>query len=331
MPKVSILVPVYNVEKYIERCAISLFEQTFDDIEYVFVNDCTPDNSIEILQTILERYPNRASHIKIIHHEINKGLAGARNTAVKNAAGDYILHVDSDDYIELNAIEELYKTAINDNADIVVFDFFLEWGSTKKLVVQNWDEDKFIFINKILSVDAMPSVWNKFFKRSLYYENNIQVQEGINFGEDFVTTPKLIYHSKKISKVSNPFYHYIQTNTSSYTKSFNKKSIDNIICSLENLTKFFKSKTDYNKFQESLLISKLRKKIEFVFNSDVDYWDELFFVFPEVNELNDLNFLTIRERIIYFFITNNSKFGLKIYKKFYNIAFQILQRAKGRG
>ena len=331
MPKVSILVPVYNVEKYIERCAISLFEQTFDDIEYVFVNDCTPDNSIEILQRILERYPDRASHIKILHHEINKGLAGARNTAVKNAAGDYILHVDSDDYIELNTIEELYKTAINDNADIVVFDFFLEWERTKKLVVQNWDEDKFIFINKILSVDTMPSVWNKFFKRSLYYENNIQVKEGVNFGEDFITTPKLIYYSKKISKVSNPFYHYIQTNTSSYTKSFSKKSIDSVVYSLENLTKFFKSKHDYNKFQESLLASKLRKKIEFVFNSDTNYWDELFFVFPEINELNDLNFLTIRERIIYFFITNNSKFGLKIYKKFYKIAFQILQRAKGRG
>ncbi len=98
--KVSIIVPIYNVEKYIERCAVSLFEQDFEDIEYIFVNDCTPDNSVEILEKVIEKYPNRKSHLKIVHHKENKGLGSARNTGLEQATGNYILHIDSDDWCE---------------------------------------------------------------------------------------------------------------------------------------------------------------------------------------------------------------------------------------
>ena len=97
---VSILVPIYGVEKYIRRCAISLFEQTYLNIEYIFVNDCTNDDSIIILENVINQYPNRQSQIKIIQHETNKGLGEARNTAVAAANGDYLFHVDSDDYID---------------------------------------------------------------------------------------------------------------------------------------------------------------------------------------------------------------------------------------
>ena len=96
--KVSICVPVYGVEKYIERCAISIFEQTYTNLECIFVNDCTKDNSIKILYNVIERYPQRREKIRIIQHDCNRGLAAARNTALEAASGDYILHVDSDNY-----------------------------------------------------------------------------------------------------------------------------------------------------------------------------------------------------------------------------------------
>lgn len=99
MLKVSILVPIYGVEQYIERCAKSLFEQTYSEIEYVFVNDCTKDDSIGVLNRVLEKFPQRKLQVRIINHEKNKGLGAARRTAILNANGDYILHVDSDDYI----------------------------------------------------------------------------------------------------------------------------------------------------------------------------------------------------------------------------------------
>lgn len=96
---VSILVPIYGTEKYIERCTRSLFEQSYSNIEFVFVNDYTPDRSVEILKSILEKYPQQKSNTKIISHDKNRGVAAARNTLLDNATGDYVMWVDSDDYI----------------------------------------------------------------------------------------------------------------------------------------------------------------------------------------------------------------------------------------
>lgn len=97
--KVSVLVPVYGVEKYIERCAVSLFEQTHCDMEYVFVNDCTPDSSISILRSVIERYPDRAPQVRIIDNEVNRGVGATRAVAIAAATGECIMHADSDDYM----------------------------------------------------------------------------------------------------------------------------------------------------------------------------------------------------------------------------------------
>lgn len=330
IPKVSILVPIFNVSSFIERCAVSLFEQTFEDIEYIFVNDCTPDNSIEVLNNVIQRYPNRQAQIRIINHENNKGLAGARNTGIANANGDFILHIDSDDYVEPNMVELLYSKAIAENSDIVVCDFIMEWDNTNRVVEQIWDKNPKIFINKILSVQAVPSVWNKLFKKKLYIENNISTIEGINLGEDLITTPKLLYYSKNVSKVEIPLYHYLQTNSNSYTKNYTEKNINNVEDVLKELTSFFKNKEDFYLFEQSLLEGKLKKKIELIFNSDEEYWNELFKIFPEANKLKDFSFLTIREKIIYFFISNNYSFALSWYKKLYNPLFNAFQKLKGR-
>ena len=330
IPKVSILVPIFNVSSFIERCAVSLFEQTFEDIEYIFVNDCTPDNSIEVLNNVIQRYPNRQAQIRIINHENNKGLAGARNTGIANANGDFILHIDSDDYVEPNMVELLYSKAIAENSDIVVCDFIMEWDNTNRVVEQIWDKNPKIFINKILSVQAVPSVWNKLFKKKLYIENNISTIEGINLGEDLITTPKLLYYSKNVSKVEIPLYHYLQTNSNSYTKNYTEKNINNVEDVLKELTSFFKNKEDFYLFEQSLLEGKLKKKIELIFNSDEEYWNELFKIFPEANKLKDFSFLTIREKIIYFFISNNYSFTLSWYKKLYNPLFNAFQKLKGR-
>lgn len=109
---VSILVPVYSVEKYIERCARSIFEQTYQNLDIVFVDDCTPDKSIEILRRVLDDYPERKAQTRIIRHEHNQGLAAARNTAVAAATGTFLTHVDSDDWLELDAVEELVKKQV---------------------------------------------------------------------------------------------------------------------------------------------------------------------------------------------------------------------------
>ena len=108
IPKVSVIVLIYKVEKYIERCARSLFCQTMQDIEYVFVNDCTPDCSIQILQSVIDEYPQRKSDIKIISHEKNMGSGVARNTGLEVADGEYIIYCDGDDWVDPDMYEKLY-------------------------------------------------------------------------------------------------------------------------------------------------------------------------------------------------------------------------------
>ena len=112
MPKVSVIVPIYEVEKYIERCVRSLFEQTLDDIEYIFVDDCTKDNSITVLERVIKDYPNRKSQITILHHETNKGLPQARKTGLLSARGDYIAHCDSDDWVDHKLFALMYEKAV---------------------------------------------------------------------------------------------------------------------------------------------------------------------------------------------------------------------------
>ena len=125
MAKVSVLVPVYNVSAYIERCARSLFEQTFDDIEYIFVNDATPDDSMERLEAVIRQYPER--EVRIVSHERNRGQATARHTALLAASGEYVCCVDSDDYIDWDMVASLYTKAVEEGADIVVSDAWFEY------------------------------------------------------------------------------------------------------------------------------------------------------------------------------------------------------------
>lgn len=133
MPKVSVIIPVYGVELYIGKCAKSLFEQSLENIEFIFVDDCTKDNSIAIIQQLLENYPNRKKQTLILHHEENLGLPKARLTGIQKATGEYIVHCDGDDWIELDMYQSMYELAIAENSDIVICDYF----RVKKKILSN--------------------------------------------------------------------------------------------------------------------------------------------------------------------------------------------------
>lgn len=109
MPKVSVIIAVYGAEKYIEKCARSLFEQTLDDIEYIFVDDCTPDKSMDILISVLSDYPNRKNQVKIILNDTNLKQGRTRAVGMKATTGDYLIHCDPDDWVEHNMYELLYN------------------------------------------------------------------------------------------------------------------------------------------------------------------------------------------------------------------------------
>ena len=128
-PKISVLVPVYGVERYIGRCVRSLFGQTMTEgVEFIFVNDCTKDGSMDILMETLKQYPSRQSQVKVVNHKENMGIASARITALNLAKGEYVMNLDSDDYYESDMLECMYATAKKQNADIVVADYYLSYG-----------------------------------------------------------------------------------------------------------------------------------------------------------------------------------------------------------
>ena len=246
---VSILVPIYGVEQFIEKCAISLFEQTYDNIEYIFVNDCTPDRSIEILNSVLERYPDRKNKVKVLRHEYNRGLATARNTAVAAAMGDFIIHVDSDDYIATDTVEKCMVKQSKNDADIVSFGCFREYKhkTVEQLPPLYKDaEDMCLSLIKKKKDGHIVNVgiWGRLIRRSLYTDNHIEAAEGINMAEDYQVITRLSYFAKNIGVIREPLAHYNLQNTSSYVNSITLKNAQQAEKSFQIVFDFFKDKGD---------------------------------------------------------------------------------------
>lgn len=207
MPKVSVIIPVYGVEKYIERCARSLFEQTLDDIEYLFINDCTPDKSMEILKDILKDYPHRNSQVLFHSMKKNSGQAAVRKWGIQHATGEYLIHCDSDDWVDVDMYRSMYEKAIEEDADVVICDYVmsngLEYGKDYKGCII---EDKNIFIEQLLNRKVTWSLWNKLFKRGVCYDNI--VYPTCNMAEDYALCAQSLLLVQKIAYIPIPYYYY---------------------------------------------------------------------------------------------------------------------------
>lgn len=208
MPKVSVIIPVYGVEKYIERCARSLFEQTLDDIEYLFIDDCTPDKSVEILRSVLEEFPHRKEQVLIHKMERNSGQALVREWGMKNAKGDYVIHCDSDDWPEKDQYEIMYKTAIDEDADMVFCDHYLFYpGGERVLYQRNINfENRLEIVRKMLEgYCGINQLWACMVSRNLI--NKISFPKG-NQGEDQAMMFQFVYYCNKIKRIEKPLYNY---------------------------------------------------------------------------------------------------------------------------
>lgn len=223
-PKVSIIIPIWGVERYIERCAKSLFEQSFDSIEYIFVNDCTPDNSIQILHDIIELYPNRKNNIRIINHDKNKGVLEARHTGIRHASGDYIIHCDSDDWVDNNWIEALYKETELKGADLVWCDYFKNFSDDQEIRISMATAlEKSESLKSVLSTERIGSLWSSLVKRNIVTHKDIIPAKG-NYGEDVMLIMQYIIYCKKQAYLNNAFYHY-RVNNQSITQNQDKEII----------------------------------------------------------------------------------------------------------
>lgn len=227
---ISIVIPVYKVEKYISRCIDSVINQTYRNLEIILIDDGSPDRSGEIC----DLYASEDYRIKVIHNS-NKGVSNARNTGLREAKGKYISFVDSDDYVSERYIEHLYKILIENGADISCCNFEYTYEEqkkniTKKKLRNNKKSENIIIYGKIEALEELlyqknidTSVWGKLFKRETF--NNVFFPEGKIY-EDFGTVYKTMMNSNKIVYSNEKQYYYLQRETSTIGRKFQKEDFD---------------------------------------------------------------------------------------------------------
>lgn len=225
MAKVSIIVPIYNSERYIKRCADSLLSQTIEDIEVIFVDDFSTDKSIAVLKDVIRSYPHRAGRIKILYHDVNMGVSAARNTGLKESTGEYIAYCDSDDFVDEDMYRAMYDSAIESNADTVLCDFYMcASGTNSEIKTITVSDDRVNTLKSYIGF-GWTIISNMICKKSLYDSHSIASPLGITYCEDFSLTFRLLYHSEKIVQINRAFYYYWCENPNSAMAHRGEQSI----------------------------------------------------------------------------------------------------------
>lgn len=294
---ISIIVPVYHVEDYISECLDSLINQTYKDIEIICINDCTLDNSV----TLIKEYMKKDARIKLVNHEENRGLGGARNTGIKESRGDYILFVDSDDYLDITMTEKLYTSIIQSQSDASVCGVMLADATNNtfkphtafhynELAAQSVysiekDSDKEILTN------MWPSAWNKLFKASIIKQYHILFKEKILY-EDHTFFYEYFSHCKHFSYINEPLYFYRQQRPHSITTHSTGREKE-IFTILQYISEIFKNM--YPEVSSEKLLAKITVRLlyerRWVFdNTDPNYYTYLQSVSEFLNKWNK-NFL----------------------------------------
>lgn len=317
-PKVSVIVPIYNVEKYIERCARSLMEQTLDDIEYLFVNDATPDRSMEILNRVIEDYPKRKPQIKIFYHEVNKGLSAARNTGINFATGKYLFFVDSDDEITKDSIETQYSICELHHSDLVIADnYIVKSGNIQEVksnltvpVVSGDDVIKSFVEGRWYNV-----AWNKLVRRDIIIDNNLCFSEGDKF-EDELWSFQLATVATCLVVIHTPTYYYYIRSNSIMTTTQGKSKWIGFVSILDKMSRWIKEKKlESNQCVGRFFLLKLVQTLSNIRPLDFKTYKQITNLKTFcVCDLYKQNVLSQKERISYRHFDFKPKIGFVYYK-----------------
>ena len=320
MPKISVIIPVYGVENYIERCAKSLFEQTLDDIEYIFIDDCSPDKSLDVLMNVIDLYPHLKSNIVIIRNSQNLGPSATRNKGFEVCSGDYVICCDSDDFLEKNAYELMYTEAVKEQAEIVscgmcgggsVYEGVALFNSLESIARESLYD-----ITKIEGV-LYSSACNKLVKRELLKKHSLGFHEDVKMWDDLFLVFRMRYYAQKTAIVNLPLYHYVERENSIIKTNFIEKSRSQIKCA-ELIESFIKEHNEYSSFERVIEFLKFRAR-------DILFQDE--YIETWIKEIKNsrviffIPFYGIMRTMLYCFV----KFGgikawnlLKTYRKIKN-------------
>ncbi|ENM5914176.1 glycosyltransferase family 2 protein [Vibrio mimicus] len=285
-PKVSVIMPVYNTELYVERAMISLMEQTLDDVQFIIIDDGSKDNSLSIIKEIITRYPSRKDQIILISRE-NRGVAATRAQGMKLATGDYIIHFDSDDWTDNDWLETLYNKAVASDADVIICDFFVECLNKTLIANEHVASSSQNCVKNLLVGDISNSSCNKLVKANIFRDHEITFHSKYDMGEDFFVTFLVFMNANKIVHVNKPLYHYNRLNENSLTKSYSIKALDDLVGIVE-LTEFYLNKANViDLYTNELDVFKLGVKLQFAlhFHNDIERIKLAFDLYPDTNRL----------------------------------------------
>lgn len=287
MIKVSVIVPVYKVEAFIGRCIRSLMEQTLQETEFIIVDDCSPDNSISVVQTVIQNYPERRKQVRLIRHEANNGLPTARNSGLAVASGEFVFHCDSDDFVEPAMLEQMYKKAKDADADIVWCDWMLSFGQNERYMKQPSYATSVEALKSMLSGTMKYNVWNKLVRRKLYVDNKIVFPAGYGMGED-MTMIRLFACAHKVAYVPKAFYHYVKLNTSAFSNTYSERHLDELRRNTDETLSFLKNRYG-DALAQDMEFFKLDVKFPFLITDDKRKYRLWETWYPEANQYIKLN------------------------------------------
>ncbi len=280
--KISVIIPMYGVENYIARCARSLFEQTFtSDVEFLFIDDASKDRSSEVLATVIDEYAEKNLDVKIFRHEKNQGLPSARNTGLKHAQGEFVMHVDGDDFLEKDALELLYNALVDNNADVAWCDYYIAFETNKRLLVQPRFDTPEDAVRGMLRGTMKYNVWNKLCRRSLYVENDITFPDGKSMGED-LTMIMVFLHAEGCAYVNKPLYNYVQ-NPNQMTAVYNEEKLEALRYNCNRVSQYIDQHFDHIGYRAEYSALKQLMKWPFLLDGKYSSYQRWHEWFPESN------------------------------------------------
>ena len=297
--KVSILVPFYKVEKYVGRCVESLFTQTYKNIEYVFVNDCTPDGSMEVINGVIEKY-GVASQCKMIVHEQNQGISASRNDCLDNMTGDYFLFIDSDDYIDQDMVELLVEAAVKENADISGCGYIEEYADHSVEHPQKYTNDHDEMMRAITLLTIKGVMWKLLVRSTIVTEHKDEVRfiPDRNMVDDYLFCCQIFYYAKRFASVDRCMYHWIQYNPNNYTHT-TVFAVESQAVAIRKVEEFYKGKGVFEVVKDDLLKRKFISKLPLLLDKEcrnVILWYRLF---PESNAAWKIMHFPLGNRILF--------------------------------
>jgi glycosyltransferase involved in cell wall biosynthesis len=279
---ISIIIPVYNVEKYISRCLDSILNQTFQDFEIILVNDISPDNSSEIA----ENYSKKDTRIRIIDNQENSGAAWSRMVGYSNARGNYITFCDPDDFLPIDALELLHNAIVKDNdADICIGNFQRVYpnGSKSKIVENhlNYGNDKWNVAKSTLKYETPHYLWNKIFKAELFKNNEIITHKNFSKSSDEYLFFQVLQNCKKIINVDKVVYYYYDNQESASYNKNNANALKAMMISQKYVENIYSDKEGFKELIHQIKVKKYanfitlagsdKKLLKMIFDSNVDY------------------------------------------------------------